>query len=99
MKKSVAILLLAGLAAGCGGAEPAAPQNEAARVTSQLLRQRDLIAQQGDASAVAVEREMEKQGEALFENRGNPFNESEDAAAKEAEAVEAAPLEAVEESR
>jgi hypothetical protein len=86
MRRNAAFLALL-CAAGCGSSEEQAPpQNEATRLSEDLLRQSQRIQQQAAEGAVAVEREFENQTAIVFEKRGNPFNDSKDAAAGEANA-------------
>jgi hypothetical protein len=86
MRRSAAFFLLMLVASCSSREEPAPVQNEATRLSDDLLRQSQRIQQQATEGAVAVEREFENQTAIVFEKRGNPFNDSKDAAADEANA-------------
>lgn len=71
-------LLLAVIAiGGCGQRqEAAAPTNETARITDQIDRQAKQIADQAENGTAAIERALENEGAAIFDNRAALLNEA-----------------------
>jgi len=67
-------LLLSACGGGGGAAEPDA--NESTRITGQIHNQAAQIVQQAENGTVEIERAMENEGAAIFENRAALLNET-----------------------
>jgi len=64
------------LLAGCGGEAEAPAQNEASRLSDQIARQANQLAQEADNGAATIEQALENEGAVIFENRGNLLNQT-----------------------
>jgi hypothetical protein len=74
MRIAIALTVLA--LAGCGQREAAAPQNETARIADQIDRQARQIAAEAENGTAAIERALENEGAAIFDNRAALLNET-----------------------
>lgn len=78
---SLALAALASLPACGSGEQTATPGNDTARINNQIAAQAQEIAKQADSGAAEIERALENESAAMFENREALLNEGSNTAA------------------
>jgi outer membrane biogenesis lipoprotein LolB len=70
-------LIVAALAAGCGGRQEAETVgNDAQRQAEQLAKQAQNLSSQAENGTAAIEQALENEGAIIFENRENLLNQA-----------------------